>query len=57
LIEAGLGSVIGALPHQPPRRGPATFLIFAVLSAVTFWWVKAKVPETKGKPPERIQAA
>jgi len=28
-----------------------------VLSAVTFFWVKAKVPETKGKSPERIQAA
>jgi hypothetical protein len=40
-----------------PRRGPATFLIFAVLSAVTFFWVKAKVPEAKGKSPERIQAA
>jgi hypothetical protein len=26
-------------------------------SAVIFFWVKAKVPETKGKSPERIQAA
>ena len=32
-------------------------MIFAMLSAVTFSWVKAKVPETKGKSPERIQAA
>jgi hypothetical protein len=32
-------------------------VIFAVLSAVTVSRVKAKVPETKGKSPERIQAA
>ena len=33
------------------------FLTFAVLSAATFSWAKAKVPQTKGKSPERIQAA
>jgi SP family arabinose:H+ symporter-like MFS transporter len=36
---------------------PATFLLFAVLCVVTFFWVRAKVPETKGKSLEQIQSA
>jgi sugar porter (SP) family MFS transporter len=36
---------------------PATFLLFAVLCVVAFFWVKAKVPETKGKSLEQIQSA
>jgi len=38
------------------RIGPATFLLFAVLCMITFFWVKAKVPETKGKSLKQIQA-
>ncbi len=33
----------------------ATFLLFAVLSAVTFVWIARKVPETRGKSLEEIQ--
>jgi sugar porter (SP) family MFS transporter len=35
----------------------ATFLLFAVLCVVAFVWIKAKVPETKGKSLEEIQQA
>jgi sugar porter (SP) family MFS transporter len=35
----------------------ATFLLFAVLCVVAFIWIKAKVPETKGKSLEQIQDA
>ena len=33
----------------------ATFLLFAVLCVAAFVWIKAKVPETKGKSLEEIQ--
>jgi MFS family permease len=33
----------------------ATFLLFAVLCAVTFVWIARKVPETRGKSLEEIQ--
>ena len=33
----------------------ATFLLFAVLCAVTFVWIDRKVPETRGKTLEEIQ--
>ena len=33
----------------------ATFLLFAVLCAVTFVWIARKVPETRGKTLEEIQ--
>lgn len=32
-----------------------TFLLFAVLCVVAFVWIRAKVPETKGKSLEEIQ--
>ncbi|HYA53350.1 MAG TPA: MFS transporter [Streptosporangiaceae bacterium] len=35
---------------------PATFLLFAVLCVITFFWAKAKAPETKDKSLEQIQA-
>jgi sugar porter (SP) family MFS transporter len=35
----------------------ATFVMFAVLCVVAFFWIKAKVPETKGKSLEEIQQA
>lgn len=34
-----------------------TFLLFAVLCVVAFFWIKVKVPETKGKSLEEIQQA
>ena len=33
----------------------ATFLLFAVMCVAAFVWIKAKVPETKGKSLEEIQ--
>jgi MFS family permease len=33
----------------------ATFLLFAVMCVIAFVWIKAKVPETKGKSLEEIQ--
>ncbi len=35
----------------------ATFLMFAVLCVIAFFWVRVKVPETKGKSLEQIQEA
>jgi MFS family permease len=35
----------------------ATFLLFAVMCVVAFFWIKAKVPETTGKSLEEIQEA
>jgi MFS family permease len=35
----------------------ATFLLFAVMCVIALFWVKAKVPETKGKSLEAIQEA
>ncbi len=35
----------------------ATFLMFAVLCVIAFFWVRVKVPETKGKSLEQIQQA
>src|SRR5262249_47172714 len=43
IVSASFLSVMNAIGE------PATFLIFAALCVVTFFWVKAKVPETKGK--------
>jgi sugar porter (SP) family MFS transporter len=51
IVSATFLSVINAIGE------PATFLLFAVLCVVTFIWVKAKVPETKGKSLEQIQQA
>jgi len=33
----------------------ATFLLFALMCVIAFVWIKAKVPETKGKSLEQIQ--
>ena len=35
----------------------ATFLLFAVMCVLAFVWIRAKVPETKGKSLEQIQEA
>ncbi len=35
----------------------ATFLLFAVMCVIAFAWIRAKVPETKGKSLEQIQEA
>jgi MFS family permease len=35
----------------------ATFLLFAVMCVLAFAWIRAKVPETKGKSLEQIQEA
>ena len=51
IVSATFLSVINAIGE------PATFLIFAALCVVAFFWVKVKVPETKGKSLEQIQAA
>ena len=51
IVSATFLSVMNAIGE------PATFGLFAVLCVVTFFWVKAKVPETKGKSLEQIQSA
>jgi SP family arabinose:H+ symporter-like MFS transporter len=35
----------------------ATFFVFAVAAVVAFFWIRSKVPETKGKSLEQIQEA
>ena len=35
----------------------ATFLLYAAMCVIAFVWIKAKVPETKGKSLEEIQEA
>ena len=51
IVSATFLSIMNAIGES------TTFLIFALLCVVTFFWVKAKVPETKGKSLEQIQAA
>jgi hypothetical protein len=55
-----LGPVVWTLISEIYRmrvREPLTFMIFAALCLVTFVWVSAKVPATKGKSLEDIQEA
>jgi sugar porter (SP) family MFS transporter len=51
IVSATFLSVMNAIGES------TTFLIFGALCVITFFWVKAKVPETKGKTLEQIQAA
>jgi sugar porter (SP) family MFS transporter len=51
VVSATFLSVVNAIGKA------ATFFIFAGLCVVTFFWVVAKVPETKGKTLEEIQTA
>jgi len=51
IVSATFLSIMNAIGES------TTFLIFAVLCVITFFWVKAKVPETKGKTLEQIQEA
>lgn len=51
IVSASFLSIIDVIGE------PATFLLFAVLCVVTLFWVKAKVPETRGKTLEQIQTA
>jgi len=51
IVSASFLSIMNAIGE------PATFLLFAVLCVIAFFWVRVKVPETKGKSLEQIQAA
>jgi MFS family permease len=51
VVSATFLSIMNAIGES------TTFLIFAALCVVTFFWVKAKVPETRGKTLEQIQTA
>jgi hypothetical protein len=51
VVSASFLSIMNAIGES------TTFLIFAALRMVAFFWVRAKVPETKGKPLEQIQEA
>jgi sugar porter (SP) family MFS transporter len=51
IVSATFLSVVNAIGEA------ATFFVFAALCVVAFFWVKAKVPETKGKTLEQIQTA
>src|SRR5215467_4103841 len=49
IVSATFLSIMNAIGES------TTFLIFAALCVITFRWVKAKVPETKGKSLEQIR--
>jgi predicted MFS family arabinose efflux permease len=49
IVSATFLSIMNAIGES------TTFLIFAALCVVTFFWVRVKVPETKGKSLEQIQ--
>ncbi|MGO9220540.1 MAG: sugar porter family MFS transporter [Streptosporangiaceae bacterium] len=51
IVSASFLSIMNAIGE------PATFLLFAVLCVIAFFWVRVKVPETKGKSLEQIQQA
>ena len=51
IVSASFLSIMNAIGD------PATFTMFAVFCVIAFFWVRAKVPETKGKSLEQIQAA
>jgi MFS transporter, SP family, galactose:H+ symporter len=51
IVSATFLSVMNAIGES------TTFLIFAALCVIAFFWIKAKVPETKGKSLEQIQQA
>ena len=58
-VNWGAAFVVSAsfLSLENAIGGAATFFLFAALCVVTFFWVMAKVPETKGKTLEEIQTA
>jgi len=51
IVSASFLSIMNAIGEG------TTFLLFAVLCIIAFFWVRAKVPETKGKSLEQIQQA
>jgi len=51
IVSASFLSIMNAI------GAGATFLMFAVLCVIAFFWVRVKVPETKGKSLEQIQEA
>jgi len=51
IVSASFLSVMNAI------GAGATFLMFAVFCVIAFFWVRVKVPETKGKSLEQIQQA
>ena len=51
VVSASFLSIMNAIGEA------TTFFLFAVLCVIAFFWVRAKVPETKGKTLEQIQQA
>ena len=51
IVSASFLSIMNAI------GAGATFLMFAVLCVIAFFWVRVKVPETKGKSLDQIQEA